>query len=112
MLIDGPDVVLVYPEVETVDGDGNRVRRPGPTPVRVPGQWQPTVSAEDSSTGDLVVTEGVFRSRRWPGGAFARVERDGRDWDVVGEPQPRASVSRLISYTHARLRARKAKGVT
>lgn len=82
----GPDVVQVWPEVAGVDDDGNPMRVPAANPVTLWMRVQP-VSAEEAATlGQGTSTIYRATGRDFPGGAFARVAWDGRDWDVLGEP--------------------------
>jgi hypothetical protein len=87
-LIDGgPDVVLLYPEVEDEDSDGNPERRPSPTPITIRCQLH-RVSAEESATLGQTSTATYYfnTSRDLPLGAFAGAKVRGRDAMVVGEP--------------------------
>lgn len=83
----GPDVVQVWPEVAGTDDDGNPVRVPAATPVTLHMLVQPVSAEESAALGQGVTT--IYRAigRTFPGGAFARVAWDGRDWDVLGEPK-------------------------
>lgn len=87
LLDNGPDVLTVYPEVETTDAYGNVVRVPSTVPVTVRGRVQPASSDELTALGLVTETVVRFISRSFPGGPWARVEFDGREWDVVGEPR-------------------------
>jgi hypothetical protein len=86
LLDDGPDEVLIYPEVVVVDERGNEVRRPAETPVPARGRVQPVSASEAAVAGQQVTTTYRFITRTAPLGAWARVEWDGREWDLAGEP--------------------------
>ena len=83
----GTDLVKVYPEVAGTDADGNPARVAGAAARTVRGRVQPVDAAESAAEGQAVVTTYRLICRSFPAGAFARVVWDGRDWDVVGEPQ-------------------------
>lgn len=103
-LLDGPDVITLYPEVLGTDGDGNRLRVPGVTPVTVRGRMQRL----PHRTGTLVqaaATVRVFLCRSFPAGEWSRVEYQGRTWDVEGEPEPHG-LSQTTTHVRVLLRAR------
>lgn len=101
LLDNGPDVVLLYPEVIADDGYGTPVRVPSDTPVQVRGHVQPVEALELELTGQEVRTTYRLIARDIPGGAWARVVWGGRDWDAAGEPKhfrstPKTSHSTLL----------------
>lgn len=87
LLDTGPDEVQVYPEVKSSDSYGNTVWRASTTPVTVFGRVQPSTSTESAELGQVVGETVRFVSREFPAGPFARVEWDGRSWDVFGAPR-------------------------
>lgn len=107
LLDSGPGLVtvLLYPDVETVDGDGNEVRRPSLDPVECVGRWQYLLSTEDQSQGQEVAGDATFFTRSFPSGFGGRVSHDGRDWDVVGDPK-RSGLSAATAHWSVRLRSR------
>lgn len=86
LLDDGPDLLQVWPEVDGTDSDGNPVRVPAATPLTVRGRVQPVSAEESAAAGQALRTVYRFVGRSFPAGAYARVQWDGRDWDVLGEP--------------------------
>lgn len=86
LLDDAVDALVVYPEVDAVDGDGNPVRVPAPAGVRVGGRVQPASAEETRDLGYKTGTLYRFIGRTFPAGAYSRVEWDDRTWDVDGEP--------------------------
>lgn len=102
----GRDVVLVWPEIEAIDGDGNPVRKLGPAPVQVRGIVQPISAEEAEALGQVVTTVYRLLCRSFPAGGFSRVEWDGREWDVVGEPARQRGVSMATRNVSVLLRAR------
>lgn len=88
-LLDGPDTLRVFTEVAGTDDDGNPVRVPAASPVVVWGRVQPISAAESAAAERPLSTVYKFTGRDFPGGAYARVEWDGRAWDVLGEPMRR-----------------------
>lgn len=87
--------IVVYPEVEVTDEDGNVSRQASPTGVPVQAMvWQ--YEGEVDTLQPLVVGQQVatiyrvrpVRSADVPVGPWSRVEWDGREWDVDGEPNP------------------------
>lgn len=82
-----PDSVEVYVEVETTDDYGNVVMVPTDTPIQVSGLWQPSTVDESAALGQESSATYRFLSRTFPGGAYARVVKDGVDYDVVGDPR-------------------------
>lgn len=105
ILDDGPDELLVWHQVESLDADGNPVLAPGRSPVRVRGLMQPVESAQDLTAGQELLTTYRFSSRTFPAGPASRVRWDGRDWDVMGEPLRRGS-SEATAHITVLLRAR------
>lgn len=87
LLDDAPQSLQVYPEVVETDAYGNPMRVPGPTPVVVPGRVQPSTADENSLLGQTAFAVVRFIGRTFPGGPWAKVVYDGREWDVVGEPR-------------------------
>lgn len=92
-------VAEVYVEAEVTDEYGNKVMRPIDTPVNVPGRLQPSTAAESEAMGQVKGTMYRYTSRTFPGGAFARVTVDGRDWDVIGQPKHHTGSPRTEHYT-------------
>lgn len=86
LLDEATDVVLVYGETDSEDGDGNPTRVPASSPTTVRGRVQPANAEETTQRGFGVGTYYRFIGRTFPDGAWSRVEWDGRDWDVEGEP--------------------------
>ncbi|MFE3461368.1 hypothetical protein ACFXKD_27810 [Nocardiopsis aegyptia] len=86
LLDGGPDEVLIYPEVESTDADGNPIRVPALVPVAVRGRVQPVTSEDVIAAGQQTTTRYRFITRDAPLGAWALVTWDGRDWDLEGEP--------------------------
>lgn len=104
-LLDGPDVVELYPDVEDTDRDGNVVRRASDTALPLRGRWEYDTASEASDAGQAVTTLAVLRCRVFPSGFAGRVEFDGRVWDVVGEPTFHGRGS-FVSHVKVQLRAR------
>ncbi|SDI41056.1 Phage head-tail joining protein [Sinosporangium album] len=105
LLDDGPDEVLIYPETTTTDDRGNEVRGPSAVPVALRCRVQPVTSDEAAVAGQQVATTYRLITRSAPLGAWARVVWDGREWDVVGEPQ-KSNGSPRTRHITALLRAR------
>lgn len=101
----GPDLVLVYPEVVTDDGYGTPIRVPSTTPVEVRGRVQPVAATEVEVSGQQVNTTHRFIARSMPGGAWAKVVWNDREWDVLGEPK-RYHDTRTIAHVTVLLAAR------
>jgi hypothetical protein len=105
-LRDGPDLVTLYPDSETTDGDGNPVRQPDRTQATtVRGRMSPAGSSEDNTDGQATATTYRLVCRDFPAGAWALAEWGEREWDVVGEPT-RRSASPATARTVVTLRAR------
>lgn len=112
LLDGGPDELLIYPEVVTFDERGNEVRVPSATPVTVRGRVQPVqgsgfgaLSPELVVPGQQIHTTYQFITRQAPLGPWALVVWDGREWDVVGEPQ-KSNGSPRTRHIKALLQAR------
>jgi hypothetical protein len=88
-LIDA-DGITVWPEVAGTDGDGNPVIVPGDVGVTVRCSVQPVSATESAQLGQGFTTLYRVYAAALPVGAFGRVRWQGRDWDVVGEPQRRS----------------------
>lgn len=110
-LLDGPEVVQLFPEVEGTDEDGNPVRVPDmASPVLVFGSMQPTGSSADDRDGQGVDTGYRLLCRSFPAGAWAMARWGGRDWDVDGEPRVRGD-SPATAHATVLLTARTPKAV-
>lgn len=81
-----PHEVLVYPEVASDDGYGTPIRVPAEEPVLVRGWMRPVSAEERQALGQQSATTYRLFARDIPGGPWARVSWDGRDFDAVGEP--------------------------
>lgn len=111
-LLDGPEAVVLFPEVASTDEDGNPVRVPDMAhPVTVYGSMQPTGSTPDDRDGQGVETGYRLLCRQFPGGAWALARWGGRDWDVQGEPRSRWDSS-ATAHATVLLTARTPKAVT
>jgi hypothetical protein len=120
LLDDTRDTVIVKPEIETEDSQGNPVRVPDPDPenwLTLHGRVQPSSSTEDVRDGQRVGTYFRFITRDFVAGAFAEatVTSPSRGWvnrafDVDGEPLPHDGSDITRHYTVA-LKARTAKAV-
>lgn len=86
LLSHSTDTLRVYVEVDGTDSDGNVTREPDAEPTTVVGRVQPVRADEEVAAGQVTRTIYRFIGRVWPSGPFARIEWDGRDWDIVGEP--------------------------
>lgn len=83
----GPDVVTVFPEIETTDDYENRILTAGPTGVTVRGRWQPSSASESADLGQETDTVYRFICRDFPAGPYGRVQFDSTDWEILGEPR-------------------------
>lgn len=100
--------MVLFPEVEVTDYDGNTIRRPAATGIEVRTHVQRVSAAEAEALGGMPATTVRFRtSRALPVGAYAHAEFKGRRWDVVGEPV-RLGRSERTASTVVVLRARQA----
>ena len=86
----GREVVTVYPEVATVDRDGNTVLKPSAVGVVARATIQPMTSTEDTAVaGDLTVTKHRMRLVGYPDalGARSQVEWGGKRYSLFGDPR-------------------------
>jgi hypothetical protein len=114
LLDEGNELVVIYPMVETTDPEENSVWRAGDVGVPVMGSVQPigNDTSTEGGTSQVVDTTYRFRPNRGetvPIGAWARVEWDGRTWDLVGDPG-RHNGSDATAHRTYRIKARKAAG--
>ena len=79
----GPDEIVIYPEIAIVDEYETPKRGPAVVGVPVRCRVQPLVTLDGSEV--QVVTRYKVISRALPAGPWARIEWDGREWDVEGE---------------------------
>ncbi|MGW3569071.1 phage head completion protein [Streptomyces sp. NPDC000941] len=105
LLDNGNETITVYPQERTTDDRGNQVWRPSTTPVWVRCRVQPVDADEPTVAGQTTVTTYRVIARDAPLGPWARVEWDGRTWDVVGEPR-RYNGSPATRHIDALIRAR------
>ena len=113
LLRGGPHVVRIFHEVATVDDQGDEIRVPAPKPleIRTRVQHMGATEAADLSL-DPSTTRFFKTSRDLPAaGAWSRVEFDGREWDVIGEPQryETAGARAATTHTHVVIQARTPK---
>lgn len=106
LLQSGPHEVLVFPEVEVLDDAGDPIRVPSPVPIAVATYVQ-ALSATEAADLDVDprTTRYFNTAQALPAGAWARVEWDGRAWDVLGEPQ-RIGRTHRTAHTHVVISAR------
>jgi hypothetical protein len=80
--------ILVYPQVQGTDTDGNPEWRPAEVPVSVEAMVWPVATADAAvlsrETGEVYRVR-PKRGEDIPVGPWAIVEWDGREWDVHGE---------------------------
>ncbi|WP_054050722.1 head-tail adaptor protein [Alloactinosynnema sp. L-07] len=108
LLDGGRETVTIFAMVDTVDPDGNTVRKPSATGVAVAASVQPIASTEPAVAGQQTVTTYRVRCNRnqlVPVGPWAQVAWRGRDWDVDGEPA-RYTGSTATAHVAFRIRAR------
>lgn len=105
LLDTGNETITVYPQERITDDRGNVLWRPSTTPVRVRCRVQPVTTDEPAVAGQATETTYRVIARDAPLGPWARVEWDGRTWDVVGEPQ-RYSGSPATRHVDALIRMR------
>lgn len=86
LLDTGNELVEIWPEVDSVDSDGNPVKVPAATPEEVWARVQPVSSTDVIAAGQQTVARYRFITRTAPLGPWARVRWRGRDWDIDGEP--------------------------
>lgn len=96
----------IYPEVDHVDGRGNKLKVPSNTPVKI----RASVSTDRSSTAELPgqvtsVAKKVI-TREAPIGAWAKVVYDGWEWDVAAPPSFVKGPSKATSHVSFQLRSR------
>lgn len=102
----GNDVMDVYPEVETYNSRGEKMKRPSETPVRV----RFTSSEDRSSKAELPgqvsirVVKGI--ARKAPVGQWARVVYDGEEWDIASPPRFTPGMSRSLRHVEFTIRSR------
>lgn len=85
--------VLVFPEEQTVDADGNPSVAPSVSPVPARAMIQPRSTEESDNRGFM--TESVYRLRFTRAdeaalgvlGARSQIEWNGERWSIVGEPR-------------------------
>jgi head-tail joining protein len=87
LLDTGNEPILVYPQEQTTDDRGNIIWRPSSTPAQVRCRVQPEYTDEPAVAGQVTVTTYRIITRDAPLGPSARVEWNGRTWDVIGEPR-------------------------
>ncbi|UQI46722.1 hypothetical protein M1P56_21395 [Streptomyces sp. HU2014] len=105
LLDSGPEVVTVYPEVETDDGYGGTVPGPG-APVIVRARVTPAGEGETHpEDGYLAGSRYRLYARTLPAGPWSRVEWAGQVWVLAGEPQ-RFGGGRRLAYQTAVIQKR------
>jgi hypothetical protein len=84
----GNATVVVHPQVETTDSDGNPVWGPSEDGIELDVMLWPLTLVETASLGrefGEVYRVRPVRGQEIPVGPWATVEWDGRTWDVHGE---------------------------
>lgn len=88
ILDEGNATLVVHPQVETTDSDGNPAWAPSEIGVALDVMLWPVDAVETSAlgreTGEVYRVRPV-RGQDIPVGPWATVEWDGRTWDVHGE---------------------------
>lgn len=103
LLDNGPDVVTVYSEVETIDHRGSVVREPSSTGVVVRGLMQPSTTDVDVAQGQRTTVEYKLICRSAPIGAWSRIEWEGRRFSVLEQPRAHDGTN-MIKHVTAVLR--------
>lgn len=113
LLDDRRDTITLIPEVESTDSLDNKTRVPDPDTsnhITLYGRFQEGQSTELTADGQVVATFATFITRRFPAGTYARIVRNGRDYDVTGEVI-RSNGSATTRHDTVSLKARRAESV-
>lgn len=103
--------MMVYPEPAATneppvtDVYGNALQNPAPSGIPVRGMIQPSSSADMAAEGQVTGEFIRFICQSFPGGPWARVTWDNRNWDVVGVPVRRYGF-RSLAHVTVTLKAR------
>lgn len=85
-LLDQPtDTVTVVPQMVANDAYGTPVAGTPAAAVKVRCRVQPLVTLDQ--TGQATYAQYRIVARSFPRGPFSKVTWNGRDWEIVGEPQ-------------------------
>ena len=109
-LLDGREEILVFPQVLTVDADGNPVYAPSPVPLAFLARVTALSAVESAALGQGFTTLHRLTARELPVGAWSKVTWRGRDWDVLGEPTVRDQGSPASDHVTVMIRARTPDG--
>ena len=102
----GTDIILVYPEVKMRDSRGNLVKVPSDkaVTVRATTSFDRSSMAELPGQVDLSVIKCVTRDA--PVGSWARIEYDGREWDLASPPRFSPGMSKSTAFVSFTIRSR------
>ena len=102
----GSSTILVFPEVDAVNGRGDLLRVPSDVgiPVQVTMSKDRNASAELPGQVDVKIISCVARTV--PAGSWARVEYNGEEWDLAAPPHFGNGVSRNTVGVSFTLRSR------
>lgn len=108
-----PHTVTVYPSEQTVDSDGNPVRRPAAAGVDVAAFVQPAPAGDAGSREQPDAPQtAVAEFRVWLAGdapeldAWSALDWDGDRYELLGPAQHLTSPDGALDYWRARLRRR------
>ena len=106
-LLDRGNAVLdIYPEVETTNRRGDKMKIPSETPVKV----RVSMSKDRNSTAELPgqVDVKIIRcvTRTAPVGTWSRIVYGGEDWDLAAPPHFSDGVSRATRNVTFTIRSR------
>lgn len=103
-------LVELFPEVDGTDDRGRPIRVPAAAPIQIRTAVDPISSSEGTGVrADPGTVREFVVDRPLPAGAYALVKFAGREWDVVGEPEP-VGDSPATRHVTVRIRARAPKG--
>ena len=102
MYENGPPTVVIYPEVETTDSRGNKIRKPAEQGVTISGCYMHPISSSRGAFPAIDVSQGQRVDASWrlvcngdaPLGWWSRVEWNGLVLTVLGGPLLRQSSPR------------------
>lgn len=105
-MLPDPHTLTLFPSVETIDADGNPVRRPSLEGVAARGFIQPHGAAEDSTVGQQATSRAVAYLH--PSApfldAFSEVEFASVRWQLHGAATAHTDAANVRIYWRAELR--------
>jgi len=106
----GREIILVYPEVLTVNSRGDEIRVPSDVPVEVKVTTSAQRQGDAEVPGQVSIKTVRCITRDAPVGSWARIVYRGEEWDLAAPPRFTPGLSKATRHVEFILRSRNKLG--